>query len=182
MTAIGHMGSFGATAESSGPVVVRSPPQKEAQVPDRRTVVAGNRCAAAPHRVLAHMSRKESAHTNLVFADSPIGGHFEARNNGGSLFRLATQLCRSGKSSLGSVSYLSTREAVIACADVPFARILNRHSASDDFAQPDKVRVILKDIRETRQSKIRQGLAYLNPVSVGVSARSNSCALRRIFG
>ncbi|OCB87488.1 hypothetical protein A7U60_g5393 [Sanghuangporus baumii] len=45
--------------------------------------------------------------------------------------------------------------------------------ASDDLDQPDKIRTILKDLREARQSKIRDTLLRLNPASLkttGVSA------------
>ncbi|KAL5527507.1 hypothetical protein ACEPAG_6308 [Sanghuangporus baumii] len=45
--------------------------------------------------------------------------------------------------------------------------------ASDDLDQPDKIRTILKDLREARQSKIRDTLIKLNPTSLkmaGVSA------------
>ncbi|GAA5965829.1 hypothetical protein JCM3765_001196 [Sporobolomyces pararoseus] len=40
--------------------------------------------------------------------------------------------------------------------------------ASDDLNQPDKLRLILKDIREVRQSKIREGLTAINSVHLGM--------------
>ncbi|EJD01314.1 Psf2-domain-containing protein [Fomitiporia mediterranea MF3/22] len=45
--------------------------------------------------------------------------------------------------------------------------------AADDLDQPDKIRKLLKDIRETRQAKIRETLLRLNPTALqmtGVSA------------
>ncbi|KDE05090.1 hypothetical protein MVLG_04530 [Microbotryum lychnidis-dioicae p1A1 Lamole] len=40
--------------------------------------------------------------------------------------------------------------------------------ALDDIAQPDKVRLLLKDIREARQAKVRAGLAALNPIHLAM--------------
>ncbi|KAK4056146.1 DNA replication protein psf2 [Microbotryomycetes sp. JL221] len=45
--------------------------------------------------------------------------------------------------------------------------------ASDDFQLPDRVKILLKDIREARQSKIRLGLAALNPIDLGMPNLSN---------
>ncbi|KAK4049676.1 DNA replication protein psf2 [Microbotryomycetes sp. JL201] len=45
--------------------------------------------------------------------------------------------------------------------------------ASDDFPQPDKVRILLKDIREARQSKVRAGLGALNPIHLAMPNLSN---------
>ncbi|SGY39916.1 BQ5605_C003g02294 [Microbotryum silenes-dioicae] len=46
--------------------------------------------------------------------------------------------------------------------------VVNHNSASDDIAQPDKVRLLLKDIREARQAKVRAGLAALNPIHLAM--------------
>ncbi|SCV67257.1 BQ2448_5903 [Microbotryum intermedium] len=46
--------------------------------------------------------------------------------------------------------------------------IYAHNSASDDLAQPDKVRLLLKDIREARQAKVRAGLAALNPIHLAM--------------
>ncbi|KAH8118465.1 Psf2-domain-containing protein [Phellopilus nigrolimitatus] len=40
--------------------------------------------------------------------------------------------------------------------------------ASDDLDQPDKIRTLLKDLRETRQSKIRDKLVHLNHRSLSM--------------
>ncbi|GAA5997072.1 DNA replication protein PSF2 [Rhodotorula paludigena] len=40
--------------------------------------------------------------------------------------------------------------------------------ASDDVPAPDKVRLLLKDIREARQAKIREGLGAINAVHLGM--------------
>jgi GINS complex subunit 2 len=50
-------------------------------------------------------------------------------------------------------------------------------SASDDLSSPEKLRLVLKDIREARQSKIRQGLSAINCVHLGVSSFSPSLSL-----
>lgn len=47
-------------------------------------------------------------------------------------------------------------------------------SASDDMISPDRIRIILKDIREARQSKVRAGLQALNPVHLAVSPTPSS--------
>jgi len=44
-------------------------------------------------------------------------------------------------------------------------------SASDDVPAPDRVRLLLKDIREARQAKVREGLAAINAVHLGVRPR-----------
>jgi len=41
-------------------------------------------------------------------------------------------------------------------------------SASDDLENPDKIRTLLKDIREARQSKSRDGIAKLDHSELGV--------------
>ncbi|GAA6062594.1 hypothetical protein JCM10212_004189 [Sporobolomyces blumeae] len=40
--------------------------------------------------------------------------------------------------------------------------------ASDDVTEPDRIRLVLKDIREARQAKIREGLAAVNSVHLGM--------------
>jgi len=49
--------------------------------------------------------------------------------------------------------------------------------ASDDLNNPDKLRLLLKDIREARQSKIREGLGALNSVHLGVSTTLSTLTL-----
>ena len=44
------------------------------------------------------------------------------------------------------------------------------HRASDDIPSPDKVRSILKDLREARQSKSREGMEVIDAVHVEVSS------------
>ena len=46
--------------------------------------------------------------------------------------------------------------------------MLFRSSASDDFQDPDKLRFLLKDIREARQAKSREGLAKLDHSDLSV--------------
>jgi hypothetical protein len=41
-------------------------------------------------------------------------------------------------------------------------------SASDDLENPDKIRTLLKDIREARQSKSREGISKLDHSELGV--------------
>jgi GINS complex subunit 2 len=41
-------------------------------------------------------------------------------------------------------------------------------SASDDFQNPDKIRSLLKDIREARQAKSREGLSQLDHSELSV--------------
>ncbi|KWU41686.1 Psf2-domain-containing protein [Rhodotorula sp. JG-1b] len=41
-------------------------------------------------------------------------------------------------------------------------------TASDDLASPDRIRLLLKDIREARQAKVREGLSAINPVHLGM--------------
>lgn len=45
-------------------------------------------------------------------------------------------------------------------------------SASDDLENPDKIRTLLKDIREARQSKSRDGITKLDHSELGVRTRS----------
>lgn len=45
---------------------------------------------------------------------------------------------------------------------------LTPNSASDDLENPDKIRTLLKDIREARQSKSREGVAKLDHSELGV--------------
>ncbi|GAA6026483.1 hypothetical protein JCM10207_002517, partial [Rhodosporidiobolus poonsookiae] len=40
--------------------------------------------------------------------------------------------------------------------------------ASDDVPAPDRVRLLLKDIREARQAKVREGLAAVNAVHLAM--------------
>lgn len=42
-------------------------------------------------------------------------------------------------------------------------------SAADDFQEPDKIRSLLKDIREARQAKSREGLAKIDHSELSVS-------------
>jgi hypothetical protein len=42
------------------------------------------------------------------------------------------------------------------------------NSAPDDIMRCDEVRVLLKDVREARQSKMREGLSALNPIHLEV--------------
>lgn len=46
--------------------------------------------------------------------------------------------------------------------------ILTLDSASDDLENPDKIRTLLKDIREARQAKSRDGIAKLDHSELGV--------------
>lgn len=46
---------------------------------------------------------------------------------------------------------------------------LTPDSASDDLENPDKIRTLLKDIREVRQAKSREGIARLDHSELGVS-------------
>lgn len=46
------------------------------------------------------------------------------------------------------------------------------HSASDDLVNPDKLRSSLKDLREARQAKSREGLRALDHVQLSVRAAS----------
>ena len=41
-------------------------------------------------------------------------------------------------------------------------------SASDDLENPDKIRTLLKDIREVRQAKSREGVTKLDHSELGV--------------
>ncbi|POY73444.1 hypothetical protein BMF94_3381 [Rhodotorula taiwanensis] len=41
-------------------------------------------------------------------------------------------------------------------------------TAPDDLASPDRIRLLLKDIREARQAKVRDGLGAINPVHLGM--------------
>ena len=42
------------------------------------------------------------------------------------------------------------------------------YSASDDFQNPEKIRSLLKDIREARQAKSREGLVKLDHIALSV--------------
>ena len=42
--------------------------------------------------------------------------------------------------------------------------------ASDDLEDPEKIRSLLKDLREARQAKSRQGLQLLNHNALSVSS------------
>ena len=51
------------------------------------------------------------------------------------------------------------------------ARIkLTSDSASDDLENPDRIRTLLKDIREARQAKSREGITKLDHSELGVSS------------
>lgn len=45
---------------------------------------------------------------------------------------------------------------------------LTLDSASDDLENPEKIRTLLKDIREARQSKSREGIRRLDHSELGV--------------
>lgn len=47
------------------------------------------------------------------------------------------------------------------CAIVPPSNLTAR-SASDDLEEPDRLRSLLKDLREARQAKSREGLRVLD--------------------
>jgi hypothetical protein len=46
------------------------------------------------------------------------------------------------------------------------------YSASDDLQNPDKIRNLLKDLREARQAKSREGLRKLDHISLSVGPSS----------
>lgn len=54
-------------------------------------------------------------------------------------------------------------------------------SASDDLEQPDKLRSLLKDLREARQAKSRDGLRLLGTNALSVSSTSHP-DLSRLYG
>lgn len=41
-------------------------------------------------------------------------------------------------------------------------------SAPDDIPQPERIRSLLKDLREVRQGKAREGIQHLNPIELNV--------------
>lgn len=45
---------------------------------------------------------------------------------------------------------------------------LTPDSASDDLENPDRIRTLLKDIREARQAKSREGITKLDHSELGV--------------
>ena len=45
---------------------------------------------------------------------------------------------------------------------------LTSDSASDDLENPDRIRTLLKDIREARQAKSREGVTKLDHSELGV--------------
>jgi GINS complex subunit 2 len=47
--------------------------------------------------------------------------------------------------------------------------LLDRQSASDDLENPEKLRSLLKDLREARQAKSRDGLKTLDHSELSVS-------------
>jgi GINS complex subunit 2 len=53
------------------------------------------------------------------------------------------------------------------------------NSASDDIPQPERIRSLLKDLREVRQGKAREGIQHLNPVELNVSSTSLSLSYAR---
>jgi len=57
-------------------------------------------------------------------------------------------------------------------------------SAPDDLPAPDAARLLLKDIREARQAKVRAGLRALNPIHLGMPnlSRLEIHALAPFFG
>ena len=48
---------------------------------------------------------------------------------------------------------------------------MNVFSASDDLENPEKIRSLLKDLREARQAKSREGLETLDHSELSVSCR-----------
>lgn len=56
---------------------------------------------------------------------------------------------------------------------LPFAlhASINVFSASDDLENPEKIRSLLKDLREARQAKSREGLKTLDHSELSVSRR-----------
>ncbi|KAK9895674.1 Psf2-domain-containing protein [Cystobasidium minutum MCA 4210] len=63
-----------------------------------------------------------------------------------------------------------------AFAPLPFnymelSRIL-LEAAPDDIPQPERIRSLLKDLREVRQGKAREGIQHLNPVELNVTGFS----------
>lgn len=48
---------------------------------------------------------------------------------------------------------------------------MNVFSASDDLENPEKIRSLLKDLREARQAKSREGLKTLDHSELSVSCR-----------
>lgn len=58
-----------------------------------------------------------------------------------------------------------------ACVASPLVSIsvpINHCSASDDLEQPDKLRSLLKNLREARQAKSREGLKQLDHSELSV--------------
>ena len=51
------------------------------------------------------------------------------------------------------------------------------HSAPDDLQNPERIRFLLKDIREARQAKSREGLAKLDHNELLVSRQSATTML-----
>ena len=50
-------------------------------------------------------------------------------------------------------------------------------SAPDDIPSPERIRSLLKDLREVRQGKAREGLEHLNPVELNVRS-SSGCLIQ----
>ena len=49
--------------------------------------------------------------------------------------------------------------------------------APDDIPSPDKIRSLLKDLREARQAKSREGLKMIDHNELSVSVCSRSCCI-----
>lgn len=60
--------------------------------------------------------------------------------------------------------------AFLAMIELTYIIIHLSPSASDDLEDPDKLRSLLKDLREARQAKSRDGLKSLDHVELSVSS------------
>lgn len=47
-------------------------------------------------------------------------------------------------------------------------RAFSHRRAPDDIPHPERIRSLLKDLREVRQGKAREGIQHLNPVELNV--------------
>lgn len=70
---------------------------------------------------------------------------------------------------------------VCSCGTAHSSRLWNdivvQRRASDDIPNPERIRSLLKDLREVRQGKAREGLEHLNPVELNVRRSSGNATV-----
>ena len=150
----GCLWSVTSPSESSSPVMDSGKPQIEEEMSYRSTRVAFSWYRIYHIRVFATWRL-----TRVFLLHRVPSGHVYPRNLESRFQSTPVPIRRDLEGHPRHVSRHTCRDSRIR---------LTPNSASDDLENPDKIRTLLKDIREARQAKSRDGIAKLDHSELGV--------------